>query len=352
MGKKTPAPSSAGGSPKKKAKGSGEEMTVPSVAEMGQLTAAAGSIPRPNFGAGITMEVFSYCTCASVYSEAFGDDDLTLMNMACDDQPNPLFYFSKIVEIYGATTKDSPTPAPMTRDEIASEYNAKFEFVSKKTVDQDVDKVRWRKNGLGVFIWGGAPAVNNFIMYVDDVIDWRTTFSDAVFEPLGTKPKITIHVPATYQLELSAVDDELKCMMEVKKETSGKFTVFDVPPPTFPSRIVILTFDLVSTTTAHAIFSGNTKPFQKGFADLKIRGKSLKLHPTAEFAEFFRVREPAFDLKQLAACTAELNNILGDGCLKSSLVIVRVKNPNSYETNVLLALTETLNECTNIRFEL
>jgi hypothetical protein len=177
-------------------------------------------------------------------------------------------------------------------------------------------------------------------MFIDDV----------VFEPLAAKPKI-MHVPSDYMLKLDTAADELKCTCEVKTVPYGKLTVFDVPPPTFPTRTAALTFDLVSDTSAHAIFSGNTKPFQSGFGNLKIRGTSMKLQPTDAYAEFVRVCEPAFDLEKLQACTQDLRHILGDGCLKSSPVIVRIKNTSQCDTTALLALVESLKECANVRFD-
>ena len=349
MGKKT-APAGGGGSPMKKKKLQ-EVVAVPSVFDLGPLAAAAGSIPRPSFDGGITIELFRYCTCASVYSESFGQGGLEVLGMACGDQPNPLFYFTKVLELYGASTQGTPTPEPTTREGIQEEYFARFEFVSKKTMEQDQDKVGWRKYGLAAYVWGGPQAVKEFLMYIDNVIDWRTTLEESPFEPLASKPKITIHVPADYPLELDATADELKCSFELKKGASGKLTVFDIPPPTFPSRIVIATFELVSDTTAHVIFSGNTKPFQSGFGNLKIRGTSLKLKPTDAYAEFFRVREPAYDLSKKEECVRELKSILGNGCLKSSPVIVRLKNQKKYETEAMLAVIEELKECENVRFD-
>ena len=348
MGKKIPA-SVSQGTPKKKARTAC--FGVPSVAEMGQLTTASGSIPRPRFDDGITIELFRYCTCASVYSEAWDDNELAVLSFACDEQPSPLFYFMKVLELHGESTKESKTPEPITREEIQVEYNACFQFVSRKIMEQDRDQSDWRKNGLGAYVWGGPAAVKNFLMFIDDVVSWRTTFSDAIFEPLAAKPKIIIHVPSDYMLKLDTAADELKCTFEVKTVPSGKLTVFDVPPPTFPLRTVVLTFELVSDTSAHAIFSGNTKPFQSGFGNLKIRGTSMKLQTTDAYAEFFRVCEPAFDLEKLMLCTQELKLILGDGCLKSSPVIVRIKNTRQCDTTALIALVESLNECVNVRFD-
>ena len=111
MGKKIPA-SVSQGTPKKKART--DSFGVPSVAEMGQLATAAGSIPRPRFDDGITIELFRYCTCASVYSESWDENELALFSFAYDAQPSPLFYSTKVLELHGASTKEPQTPAPMT----------------------------------------------------------------------------------------------------------------------------------------------------------------------------------------------------------------------------------------------
>ena len=115
------------------------------------------------------------------------------------------------------------------------------------------------ENGRGAYGKGGADAVKNFLMYIDDVLHWRSTFSDEHFGPLTAKPKITIHVPADYPLELDATADELRCSFEVNQESSGKLTVFDLPPPTVPSQIVILTFDVSSSTPLLMPFSVGTR---------------------------------------------------------------------------------------------
>ena len=75
MDKKTPA-AGGPGTPKKKALN--DTSGLPSVSQMGQLAAAAGSIPRPRFDDGITMELFRYCTCASVYSDSWDENSILL----------------------------------------------------------------------------------------------------------------------------------------------------------------------------------------------------------------------------------------------------------------------------------
>jgi hypothetical protein len=56
-----------------------------------------------------------------------------------------------------------------------------------------------------------------------------------------------------------------------------------------------------------------------------------------------------FDLQQLEACTQELQHILGDSLLKSSPVIVRLKNTRKRNTTALLALMESLKNARTAR---
>ena len=95
----------------------------------------------------------------------------------------------------------------------------------------------------------------------------------------------------------------------------------------FPGRKVVLTFYLVSDTYADLKFSG--------VIDTSV--KSIQR----------RFGEPAFDLQQLEACTQELQHILDDSLLKSSPVIVRLKNTRKRNTTALLALMESLKKCAN-----
>ena len=88
-------------------------------------------------------------------------------------------------------------------------------------MEQDRDQSDWRKNGLGAYVWGGGAAVKNFLMFINDVVDCRATFGDAVFEPLAAKPKIIVHVPSDYMLKLDTAADELKCTFEVNRQARG-----------------------------------------------------------------------------------------------------------------------------------
>ena len=98
----------------------------------------------------------------------------------------------------------------------------------------------------------------------------------------------------------------------------------------FPGRKVVLTFYLVSDTSAVLKFSG--------VIDTSV--KSIQR----------RFGEPAFDLQQLEACTQELQHILDDSLLKSSPVIVRLNNTCDFSNpTALLALMESLKNARTAR---
>ena len=321
---------------------------MPNVASMGGLVNAAGSIARESLDGNIHIAVVKYCTNGSVYNAMFDEGALHVMVMASGGQPNPLFLMGKLMEVYGKTTRETDNPEPENVDELVEKYKVKYQFVSKKT--EDVDAVSWRKFGAGFYVSGGMAAIKDFLMYFDDVISWRSEYEDETFDPIAEKPKIFVYVSPDETLALDKQTDELKCDFEVVKKAEHTFTVFDLPPPTFPNRIVVLTFELLSATQAHLIFSGNTKPFQAGFGALKIKGKSVLVNPNDKFKEFFRVRED-MDLTDEDACASELKNIFEVGCLQSSPVVVRIQ-----ETKHAISAVQKIMACftnyPNLRLEL
>ena len=127
-------------------------------------------------------------------------------------------------------------------------------------------------------------------MYLDNLITWRARHSDEIFDPITMMPKLVIHAPGGLARSFQE-DDEMECDVEVKKLSSGGMTTFDLPPSVCPGRLVVLTFELVDAGTLHIVISGNTKPFMKGFLNMQIKGKSIKLKESDDYGEYFRVYE-------------------------------------------------------------
>ena len=63
-------------------------------------------------------------------------------------------------------------------------------------------------------------------------------------------------------------------------------TVFDIPPPAFPTRLVIWSFELKPDNKIHAVFESNTRPFQAGFVAAGIKGRAVKLNAADAYPEY------------------------------------------------------------------
>ena len=174
-----------------------------------------------------------------------------------------------------------------TLAEVACCFRAVHQYVGKKTEDRDA--VGWVKGRTGWYI--DAQFVKEFFMYFDDMMAWRKGFQSDELDKIGEDIEIVIHMltSSPLELEFDAEEDELQCSFEIVKEDVAFMSVFDLPPPVFPARIVVLTFELLSESKAHVVFSGNTKPFQFNFTQRNIKGTSVKLEPHDMYGEYFRV---------------------------------------------------------------
>lgn len=344
MGKKkmsTPA-SSPSPSPKKS-----RGLLIPDVADMGNLSSGGSLKPKPVFDERIHVGLYEYAKKGSLFSEFFGEGKLFVAQMATSCQPNPLYQNKKVVESYGASEAESEDPPPRTLDEVSSRFRAVHQFVWKKT--EDKDDIGWAKGRIGWYIEDAY--VKEFLMYFDDLMAWRKGFQSADFEEIEKDIKIVIHMlkSSTLELKFDPAEDELKCSFEVVKEDQALMSLFDLPPPVFPGRIVIMTFELLSPGKAHVVFSGNTKPFQTNFIKRNIKGKSVKLEATDAYGEYLRVLEH-LSLEDANACAAKLTDIFEE-CLQRSPVVVRVKE-TKHDLEKLKSAVENFKDTEHIRIEI
>ena len=186
-------------------------------------------------------------------------------------------------------------------------------------------------------------------MYFDELMAWRSEQNLNDFDKLPSLPKVIVKHSVDLQLELHRSEDDLKCDFDVQTNASMQMSVFDLPPPRFPRRIVIVTFEVVSGTSVHIVFSGNTQPFQKGFVSMNIKGVSHKLASDDQYGEYYRVVSN-MELKDVKQSACYLKNIFGDDCLRSSPIVVRMKE-TSWDTTLLEELFEELRSMENVRME-
>ena len=76
----------------------------------------------------------------------------------------------------------------------------------------------------------------------------------------------------------------MECEVEVVSgsdltDAMAAVSVFDIPPPTYPLRIVVVVFELKSENAVDLFFYGNVVPFQVGFQKSRIKGQSFKADP-------------------------------------------------------------------------
>ena len=141
----------------------------------------------------------------------------------------------------------------------------------------------------------------------------------------------------------------MKCEIEVVKETSAMMSVFDLPPPHLPARIVVLTFELVKPDKVHLIFSGNTKPFQANFVRRGIKGTSVKVYPDDTYGEYFRVLEH-LEIKDEAKAVATLKDLLYN-CLLESPVSLRCQDTKHDRENLEQVVAHFTNVA-NVRIDM
>ena len=95
-----------------------------------------------------------------------------------------------------------------------------------------------------------------------------------------------VHLEESLDLELAFTDeDEMECEVEVQVGAWDSVSVFDVPPPTFPLRIVVASFELKSEKLVDVFFQGNVRPFQEGFQKALLGGQSYKVDPKEDSSD-------------------------------------------------------------------
>ena len=129
----------------------------------------------------------------------------------------------------------------------------------------DEDGVGYVENRSGLYVSGYASAVKNILMFLDDVWHFRLSYHDDVLDALAQLPELEVYTPADLPLSIDKDTDATHCVFQVYKGQDCGMSVLQVPPPVFPSRIVVLTVEPVTPEIVHFVCSGNTKPFQQEF---------------------------------------------------------------------------------------
>ena len=323
--------------------------SIPDVADMGGLMAGGRAEPKPVLDDKVHIYLYEYAKQASVYSDnIYGTGKLWVALMFTARRPSPLYKNKRAIELYGEAASKDEDPPPPDSETLAMRYHALNQFVWNKTVDPD--GIGWKRGSMGWYI--AEDHIKDFFMYFDDLMAWRKDYQDEEFEKIGgDNISIVIHMlsNATFNLVLHQGHDELQCGFEILKEDEQMMSLFELPPPHFPSRIVVLTFELLGPKKAHAVFSGNTKPFQMNFVRREIKGAVKKINSTDAYGEYYRVKE-YISLEDEMKCVGVLRDLF-ENCLLSSPVVVRLKSTH-HDKEQLQKIMANFKSASNIRIEL
>ena len=319
---------------------------VPNVADMGELS-KGGVVQEQAVDAAVHVVLHEYMQKGSAYSHTFSDGRLIAVVIKTGCKPNPLYQITKQVILYGASKAGLAEKAPKNMEEVQEIYRAIHQFVGKKT--RDDDQIGWVQNLIGWYVDEGY--VKDFIMWFDDVMAHRVDYADAEFDKIAGPLKIVVHMPSTGLKDLffDEQKDELKCKFEVIKDQPAPITVFELPPPIFPPRIVTCNFELVNDTVAHVVFGGNTKPFQTEFVKAGVEGKSVKVNPDDQYGEYYRVIKN-MNLAKPKEVVAELTSVFDD-VLHGSPVILRIKKTTHGTKNLKEVFELLVTETKHIRID-
>ena len=127
--------------------------------------------------------------------------------------------------------------------------------------------------------------MKDFLMHFDSALAWRASYRDEDFDELPSKPKVKIFLDPELGFELEfKEEDEMECEMEVVSgseltDAMANGCVFDVPPPTYPLRIVLAVFELKSENVVDLFFYGNVVPFSVRLPEDEDQGSVVQSGP-------------------------------------------------------------------------
>ena len=320
-----------------------QKTSVPRVADMENFFKGSPSTTVASPDAHLLLGIFPHCTNGNVYSTIFGQEPLDLLLMeSVQLYPNPIFLMKRTMQKYVNQEIKTEETEDIAIDDYLYTLGSSFVYVDKKK-NTDPDDIGYVGKQSGFYV--RRSSLKDLIMFLDEVLKFRLTFTDGEMDHLGALPHIHLHISDTISVSIDATKDEMHCPLTIVTEVPENFSVFSLPPPVFPSRNVILTIDMVTAEEIHMIFGGNTKPFQEGFATKKI-----KLNKTGD--DFFRVVQNV-NLKNMKAATEFLEEIYEE-CLKCvPLVIRKIEDEANASLSLenVKVLLKDLARKTNVRVE-
>ena len=185
-----------------------------------RLTASCNPVIRPGASSGssrkstndehVHMYVQPYCRNGSIHNSTFLNGKLLLVKMQCDRRPNAMFKINRWAQVYFEGGNDKMVAS---FDDFQEMFHCMYAWTGANvTVDNGV---RFPKNLTGFFV--SADSLKDWLMEMDEMMHWRTSYANEEFEKLPTAPSLRVHLPQDMQITLS-IDDDLKCDIAIANE--------------------------------------------------------------------------------------------------------------------------------------
>ena len=342
------------GSPAKKSRisvGDSPSKGVPRPSELNNLSLGSPSSNAPLGDHAIHAFVCKYADNGNLYSQWFATGSLYVVNLQCEARPSPLLYMKKMVaglaEMRASMSADEEddkgSVMPGTFEDLSREMQTTYNFCGKQTVDDD--EVGYVQNRSAFYV----SDVKAFLMYFDELMYWRSSHvnEEEGLSKLEWSPKIIVHKGPGIDFEITP-DDEAKCVFETKSFDKVHDIIFQVPPPTYPSRLCIIYLELINPNIVHIQIGGNTKPYQQHFVALKIKGQSVKSDPGDLYGEYFRIIKHVDVNTELKT---QLQSLLGPKGLCGSPVVIRL-HETTEDITLLRTNLEIVQEFPNVKLDL
>ena len=306
----------------------------PSAAAMDGLPGGQCKVMKSDDGA-IHIGLQQYMRKGCLYMSTFGDGCLWVAQMTATCSPNPLAHIERLIEQYGESRAGSEDPPPCSVDEIACRFSAQMQLVSKTTTDPD--HVGWAMGRIGFYM--DEAMVKEFLMYFDDLMAYRRNLVDVFFEKLDSPIKIVIHMldSALLTLKFDKIEDELQCEFVALEEAHAHMSVFDLPPPIVPPRLVTVSLEMVTATKLNVIFGGNTQPFLTNFEQQHVRLCKMK---DLNGIEYHRHVVKYVDISASHRCADSLEGWLDD-CMNGAPVVMRIME-TAFDSTAIKAIIASL----------
>ena len=207
------------------------------------------------------MYVQPYCRNGSIHNSTFLNGKLLLVKMQCDRRPNAMFKINRWAQVYFEGGNDKMVAS---FDDFQEMFHCMYAWTGANvTVDNGV---RFPKNLTGFFV--SADSLKDWLMEMDEMMHWRTSYASDEFEKLPTAPSLRVHLPQDMQITLS-IDDDLKCDIAIANEEPGESFIFDFPPP-MSRQMLVMALEPTGKSIGNLMIGGNTWPYKAAFDAMNI----------------------------------------------------------------------------------